>query len=112
MADLAWLWALGRSRNITSAKIHLRWRCPSLLPRTQSQPKDLSLDTQVQKGMTAILSTELATYVDELRVVAEMLPTLVLPSSRVGNSDITRSNELSRVATRESNESLKEFDPA
>jgi len=33
-------------------------------------------------------------------------------SSRVGNSDITRSNELSRVATRESNELLNESDPA
>jgi len=33
-------------------------------------------------------------------------------SSRVGNSDITRSNELLRVATRESNELLNESDPA
>ena len=35
------------------------------------RPADPSLDTHVRKGMIAVLSTELAAYVHELRVVAE-----------------------------------------
>jgi hypothetical protein len=55
-------------------KIDLRWPCPPLLSYAQQmrlQPKDLSLNTQVRKGMIAVLSTELAAYVHELRVAAE-----------------------------------------
>jgi hypothetical protein len=35
------------------------------------RPTEPSLDTQVRKGMIAVLSTELAIYVHELRVVTE-----------------------------------------
>jgi hypothetical protein len=55
-------------------KIYLQWPCPSLLSQEQRmrlRPADPSLDTHVRKGMIAVLSTELAAYVHELRVVAE-----------------------------------------
>jgi hypothetical protein len=55
-------------------KIYLQWPCPSLLSQEQRmrlRPADPSLDTLVRKGMIAVLSTELAAYVHELRVVAE-----------------------------------------
>jgi hypothetical protein len=55
-------------------KIYLRWPCPSLLSQEQQkrlQPGTLSLDTQVRKQMITVLSTELATYVRELRAVAD-----------------------------------------
>ena len=55
-------------------KIYLRWPCPSLLSLEQSKrlkPGAPSLDTQVRKEMIAALSTELMTYVNELRAVVE-----------------------------------------
>jgi hypothetical protein len=55
-------------------KIYLQWPCPSLLSQEQRmrlRPADPSLDTHVRKGMIAVLTTELAAYVHELRVVAE-----------------------------------------
>jgi hypothetical protein len=55
-------------------KIYLRWPCHSLLSPEQqirSRHKDSSLDTEVRKGMVAILSSELAAYVHELCVDAE-----------------------------------------
>ena len=55
-------------------KVYLRWPCPSLLSQEQEmrlRPEDLSLDTQVRKGIVEVLSTELVAYVDELRVEVE-----------------------------------------
>ena len=51
-------------------KIYLKWPCPSLLSQEQQmslQPTGSSLDTQVRKEMVAVLSQELAPYVNGLR---------------------------------------------
>lgn len=45
-------------------KIYLRWACPSLWTSMGQ-----CLDSKVREGMAAVLSTELAKYVQEMRVV-------------------------------------------
>jgi len=54
-------------------KIYLRWPYPLLSQeqRIRLQGNEPALDTQVRNGMVAILSTELAKYVNELRAAAE-----------------------------------------
>jgi hypothetical protein len=55
-------------------KIYLRWPCPFLLSQEQRRrlrPTDPSLDNQVRREMVAALDTELAAYVNELRVMVE-----------------------------------------
>jgi hypothetical protein len=58
----------------------------------RSRPKDSSLDTRVRKGMIAVLSIELATYVHELCVVAER-PSRPQPENTAASGDSRESEE-------------------
>jgi hypothetical protein len=63
------------------------------------RPNAPSLDTQLRKGMIAVLSTELATYVHELRAVAEG-PSRPQSKSTVASGD-SRESEVDSVAVLE-----------